>query len=80
MTTLTLYFRSYCSLCEEMWRALEMQRARLGFELVVVDVDSDPVLEQSYGALVPVVCGPDGKELFHYFIDTNTLDAYFAAR
>ncbi len=80
MTTLTLYYRSYCSLCEEMWRALEAQRARLSFELLVVDVDSDPALEQSYGERVPVLCGPDGTELFHYFINHNTLDAYFAAR
>lgn len=80
MTTLTLYYRSYCSLCEEMWRLLEAQRARLPFELALVDVDSDPQLEQAYGERVPVLCTPEGSELFHYFIDENVLDAYFAAR
>jgi thioredoxin reductase (NADPH) len=80
MTTLTLYYRSYCGLCEEMWRALEAQRPTLGFELTVVDVDADPALEQAYGERVPVLCTPDGSELFHYFIDQTALDAYFAAR
>jgi len=63
-----------------MWRALEQQRSRLGFELRVVDVDDDPDLEEQYGVRVPVVCTPDGSELFHYFIDLPALDAYFASR
>ena len=80
MTTLILYYRSYCGLCEEMWRALEGERARLGFTLEVVDVDAEPELEQRYGERVPVLCTSEGRELFHYFFDGQLLDAYFANR
>lgn len=78
--TLTLYYRYHCGLCEEMWRELERLRPALGFELQVVDVDAEPALEEAYGEQVPVLCGPDGRELFHYFIDHDALHAYFAAR
>ena len=65
---LTLYIRTYCHLCEDMRAAVEPWRARLGLELVEVDVDEDPELEARLGDRVPVLMGGD-KEICHYFFD-----------
>ena len=54
-----LYGRAYCHLCEEMADALR----RLGVEFEEIDVDSDPRLDELYGADVPVLQTEDGKEL-----------------
>jgi glutaredoxin len=65
---LTLYVRSYCHLCEDMRAAVEPWRARLGLELVEVDVDDDPALEARLGEKVPVLMGGE-TEICHYFFD-----------
>jgi hypothetical protein len=56
-----------------MERALGPLQDELGFSLEVVDVDRDPVLEREYGELVPVLTGPDGREICHYFLDLRAL-------
>jgi hypothetical protein len=67
----TLYSRSWCHLCEDMQAALVACMSRLGrdYLLDVVDVDADPALVALYDELVPVLCGPDGAQLCHYFLD-----------
>ena len=65
---LTLYIRTYCHLCDDMRAAVEPWRARLGLELVEVDVDDDPVLEARLGEKVPLLMGGD-EEICHYFFD-----------
>lgn len=70
---LTLYGRSYCHLCEDMERALVRLQHELRFTFEVIDVDLDPVLEERYGSLVPVLAGPDGREICHYFLDLEAL-------
>ncbi|MEO7728490.1 MAG: glutaredoxin family protein, partial [Burkholderiales bacterium] len=52
---LTVYSRAYCHLCDDMIEALRTLQADHSFELNVVDVDSEPALEASYGELVPVL-------------------------
>ncbi|MEP6701440.1 MAG: glutaredoxin family protein [Betaproteobacteria bacterium] len=65
---LTVYSRAYCHLCDDMVAALAALRAEHGFELEVIDVDADPVLEARYNELVPVLqC--DGVEVCHHFLD-----------
>ena len=54
-----LFGRAYCHLCEDMAAALR----QLGIEFEEIDVDSDPRLDQLYGADVPVLQAADGKEL-----------------
>ena len=54
-----MYARAYCHLCEEMAAALR----RLGVDFEEIDVDSDPRLDQLYGAEVPVLETDEGKEL-----------------
>lgn len=73
---LTLYGRSWCHLCDDMLAALEPLRAQYGFEIEVVDVDTDPALEARFGELVPVLW-VDGRELCHYHLDPAAVRAYF---
>ena len=74
---LTLYGRSHCHLCDEMFAALAPLRSEFGFLLEVIDIDSDPVLEQRFDTLVPVLMHGD-SELCHYHLDTGKVRAYLA--
>ncbi|TWO80269.1 glutaredoxin family protein [Denitratisoma oestradiolicum] len=75
---LTLYGRTYCHLCDDMLAALEALRGQHGFEVRVVDVDADPVLEARYDEWVPVL-EAEGRELCHYFLDEAKVREYLAA-
>lgn len=77
--TLTLYYRSGCSLCEEMQAELLAIQPRYGFQLVAVDVDSEEALITAYGHKVPVLIAADGEEICHYFLDQTALAGYFSA-
>ena len=59
-----------------MLAALEILRGEFVFEVVVVDVDADPLLEAKYNELVPVLAGQDGRELCHYFLDVPKVREY----
>ena len=79
---LRLYGRNYCHLCHDMLVALEALRNEPGvahFEIEVVDVDADPVLESKYDELVPVLADAEGRELCHYFLDTAKVREYLDA-
>ena len=58
---LTLIFREYCSLCHKMRDELKPFQDEYGFGLDVLDVDDDPVLEEKYNELVPVLLTGDKK-------------------
>lgn len=77
MLRLTLYGRSYCHLCDEMFVALAPLRGEFGFLLEVLDIDSDPVLARRFDTLVPVLMHAD-TELCHYHLDTGKVRAYLA--
>ncbi len=72
-TVLTVYLRQYCHLCHDLLAALAPHQARLDFSVREVDIDLDPVLEARYGALIPVLAGPDDAEICHYFLDEAAL-------
>lgn len=78
LPVLTLYLRHGCSLCEDMEVALRPLQAELGFALRIVDVDSEPALQQAYGERVPVLAAQE-SELCHYFLDEEVVRRYFAA-
>jgi thioredoxin reductase (NADPH) len=69
---LTLYYREGCHLCEEMLQALRGLQPRLGFELVLMDIDRDPALAQRYDEWVPVLCHRE-REICHYHLDESGL-------
>ena len=59
-----------------MLAALEALRGEYDFDIREVDVDSDPVAEQKYNELVPVLTDPDGRELCHYYLDPQRVGEY----
>lgn len=79
MTRLTLYFREYCSLCHSMLASLQALQAELGFEIDIVDVDADPVLEEKYNELVPVLMHGE-HQICHWHLDEQALRTTLAAR
>ena len=74
MSTVTLYSRPGCHLCEDARAALERVRERAPFALVEVDIERDDALHRAYLERIPVVA-LDGEELFEYFVDEATLAA-----
>lgn len=77
--TLTVYARTYCHLCDDMIAALRQLQGRFVFELAIVDVDSDAVLETRYGEKVPVLtAGAEAQELCHYYLDEPAVTAYLS--
>jgi hypothetical protein len=60
-----------------MLAALERLRGEHSFEVEVVDIDADPVLEERYNEWVPVLSA-DGEELCHYFLDEPKVREYLA--
>ena len=69
---LTLMFRESCSLCHAMRDRLTALQQERPFELEVVDVDDDPLLEEKYNELVPVLLDGD-KEICHWHLDEEKL-------
>nr|WP_305075352.1 glutaredoxin family protein [Propionivibrio sp.] len=55
MLSLTLLSRPYCHLCHDMEQALLPVLDEFSVALEVVDVDSDPALENLYGEVIPVL-------------------------
>lgn len=68
MPRVTLYLAEGCHLCAEARAVLEELRPELGFELVLVDIGGDPVLEEAYRVLLPVV-EIDGERAFVFEVD-----------
>jgi hypothetical protein len=73
MLRVELYTRTDCCLCEDARAALERVRARKPFELLSIDVDSDPDLAARYGGEVPVVLVA-GRKAFKYAVDERELE------
>jgi thioredoxin reductase (NADPH) len=62
-----------------MLAALEALRSEPGvphFDIEVVDVDADPILEAKYNELVPVLVDGEGRELCHYFLAAAKVREY----
>ena len=74
---LTVYSRTYCHLCDDLITALRALQGRFVFDINIVDVDSDPLHEQRFGELVPVLMHGE-LELCHYFLDEPAVSAYLA--
>ena len=69
----TLYSRSYCHLCQDMFDALQrLQTPEKPFTVEVIDIDasSDPSLLARFDELVPVLFSDLAQpELCNYFLD-----------
>ena len=79
--TLTLLGRAYCHLCDEMLDAVRPLAARRGVTVTVIDIDTEPALEQAFGDRVPVLFAGDpagGAELCHFRLDRVRVEAALA--
>jgi glutaredoxin len=79
MTTLTLYTRRACHLCDEMKAVVLEVVTRQPVELTEVDVDADPALARQYGHHVPVLF-LDGREIARYRLTPTRLVAELRRR
>lgn len=70
---LTLYSRPACHLCDEMLDALQPLQSEFGFSVEKVNVDARPEDKARYGAVIPVLTGPDGQEICRYRLDEAAL-------
>lgn len=79
MKRLTLFTRERCHLCDDALAALERVRARLPFELTVVDLDREagPEKRALYDWEVPVV-EMDGRKIMKYRVDEQRLERLLA--
>ena len=73
MTTLTLYGKPGCHLCDDARAAVERVTARRGVPLAQVDISRDPVLFKRYGERIPVL-EMDGETVFEFFVDEVVLE------
>jgi glutaredoxin len=71
-TTVTIFSRPGCHLCEEARAALERAQTRARFEIDEINIELDDVLHARYLERIPVVA-IDGEELFDYTIDEEAL-------
>ena len=60
-----------------MLEALRGLQGRFHFEIIVVDVDTDPELERLHGESVPVLMH-EGRELCRYRLEPSIVTAYLA--
>ena len=74
---LTIYSRLGCHLCEDMEKLLPEYLHNSALSFTVIYIDNDPVLEQQYGTLVPVLKAGE-NEICHYFLDVKALQQYIS--
>ena len=55
MTTVTIYSRQGCHLCEDAHQLLASVQEELAFEIDVIDIDDDAELIKLYSDQVPVI-------------------------
>jgi hypothetical protein len=60
-----------------MLAALEALRGEYSFEIEVLDIDTDPVLEQKFNEWVPLLAVGD-IELCHHFLDPAKVREYLS--
>ncbi len=73
-----MYTAEGCSLCKRALEVVREVRARVPFELEVVDIGGVPALEGRYRELLPAV-EIDGALAFTYFVDGDALAARLRA-
>lgn len=72
MTTVVLYGRDGCCLCDDARDLLLRARAHHEFDLEERDIESDPALHRAYLERIPVIT-IDGEEALELVIDEAEL-------
>jgi glutaredoxin len=73
MSTVVLYGREGCCLCDDAREVLERVRRRRPFDFQERDIDCDEALLRAYLERIPVVT-IDGVEAFELFVDESELE------
>jgi Glutaredoxin-like domain (DUF836) len=73
MTTVVVYARPGCHLCEDALVLIEQVRSRVPFVLEQRDIESDDEWFKRYLERIPVV-EVEGQELFELFVDAEQLE------
>jgi hypothetical protein len=73
MSTVVLFAREGCCLCDEMRDALLRLRAKYEFNFEERDIEQDDALLRAYLERIPVVT-VDGVEAFELFVDEAELE------
>ena len=76
-STVTLYGRPGCHLCDDALGVLERVRAESPFALATVNIEDDDALLRAYLERIPVVA-VDGEEVYDYYVDEADLRARLA--
>jgi glutaredoxin len=79
MTTVTIYSKPDCHLCDDALAVLERVRRDHDFDLIERDITRDDALLRAYFERIPVVA-VDGRELFEFFVDEDALRSRLASR
>jgi glutaredoxin len=79
VTTLTLYSRPGCHLCDEMKAVVKNVARTIPLALDEVDISADPALEAQYGLEIPVLL-VEGKKAAKYRIGEEELRRLLAGR
>lgn len=74
MTTVTMFSRTTCGLCDQAREVVLAVRAETPFEYEEVFIDGRDELERAYGLRVPVLL-VDGEEAFELEVDPAQLRA-----
>jgi glutaredoxin len=74
VTTVVLYARDGCHLCDEARRVIDEIRRTSPFDLTEIDIETDDALIRDYGIRIPVVA-VDGEELFEISVDPTAFRA-----
>ena len=72
MTTVVLYGREGCCLCDDARELLLRARTHYDFELEERDIESDPELHRAYLERIPVIA-IDGEEVLELLIGEGEL-------
>jgi glutaredoxin len=68
VTSVVLYARDGCHLCDEARRVIEDIRRTAPFDFTEIDIETDDALIREYGIRIPVVA-IDGEERFEISVD-----------
>jgi len=79
MTSLTMYSRPGCHLCDEMKAVVRRVTRDMSVSFSEVDISTDPVLEEQYGLEIPVLM-VNGKKAAKYRVRDDDLIAILRGR
>ncbi len=69
MNQFRFYYRDGCHLCEDMYQLIHPYQASHKITIELFNIDQDPLLQEKYGLLIPVLTDHNENEICHYFFD-----------